>query len=291
MKKNNYSGYLYILPACLVIAVFILYPLIKTIFMSFYMNYDFLNNTVTGFGMDNYQYLMQDRIFWRALRNTLLYVVFVVPCSIMISLGIAVLLNSKIKFRGFFQTVFFLPYVTSVVAVGIVWGWIFHSKYGLVNGLLQFFGIPGVEWLNRPVTAMAALIIFSIWKSLAFNIIIFLAGLQNIQPIYYQAAKVDATPKGRVFLKITVPMLSPMILYTMVMGLISGFKVYDEVYALFGGKAGPADSAITLVYYIYNKFYSNWDFGVASAAAVFLFLLILFLTIFQLRVSKKKVFY
>lgn len=291
MKKRQLSGYVYILPACIIIAVFTVYPLIKAFAMSFYTDYDFFTNTVNAYGPDNYIYLAGDRVFHKALANTITYVLFVVPASILLSLFIAVVLNGKIKFKKTFQTIFFLPYVTSVIAVGIVWSWIFHSKYGLLNYLLSLFGIGPAGWLNDPKTAMWALIIFSIWKSLAFNIVIFLAGLQNIQPQYYQAARVDAASKWRVFIKITVPLLSPMIVYAAIMELISSFKVYNEVYALFGGKAGPADSAITVVYYIYDKFYGNWDFGVASAAAVVLFLMIFGVTLLQLFISKKKVFY
>lgn len=291
MKKNQFIGYAYILPACIIIAVFTLYPLFKAFAMSFYENYDFFNNTVGACGTGNYSYLAGDETFHKALANTLIYVLFVVPSSIILSLFIAVILNGKIRFKKFFQTVFFLPYVTSVIAVGIAWSWIFHSKYGLLNYFLSLFGISPIGWLNDPKTALWALIIFSIWKSLAFHIIIFLAGLQNIQPQYYQAARVDAAPKWRIFIKITVPLLSPMIAYSAIMELISSFKVYNEVYALFGGKAGPADSAITLVYYIYEKFYGNWDFGTASAAAVVLFLMIFGVTLLQLFISKKKVFY
>ncbi len=291
MRKNNYQGYLYILPACIIIAVFTLYPLIKAFAMSFYTDYDFFTNTVEAYGPDNYAYLLGDKVFRKALVNTVIYVLFVVPLSTILSLLLAVVLNGRIKFKKLFQTIFFLPYVTSVIAVGIAWSWIFHSKYGLINYFLSLLGIKAVPWLNSPSTAMVALIIFSIWKDLAFNIIIFLAGLQNIDPQYYQAARVDAAPRWRVFTRITVPMISPMIVYALIMGFISSFKVYNEVYALFGGNAGPANSAITVVYYIYDKFYGNWDFGVASAAAVVLFLIILILTLVQLKISKSKVYY
>lgn len=291
MNKKSFKGYLYILPACLIVIIFTLYPLIKAFLMSFYEDYNIISGEVTKIGLDNYRYILEDKVFRKALTNTSIYVAFVVPISIVLSLFIAVLLNSKIKFRGFFQTMYFLPYVTSVIAIGIVWSWIFNSNYGLLNYLLGLFGIQAVPWLNDPNTALWALIIFSIWKGMAFNILIFLAGLQNISQEYYNAARVDATPKWRVFTKITVPLLSPMIAYSFIMGLISAFKVYNEVFSLFKGKAGPANSAITVVYYIYDKFYGSSNFGVASAAAVVLFLIILIFTVIQMAISKKKINY
>ncbi len=289
LNKNSYKGYLYILPALIVVSVFTIYPLLRSFLMSFYTKYHFESDTVLAYGLDNYTYVFQDDVFQKALRNTFVFVLFVVPISVGLSLILAVPLNTKIRFRSFYQTVYFLPYVTSTVAVGIVWSWIFHSKYGLVNYALSLVGIPPVQWLNSPKTAMITLIIFSIWKSLAFNIIIFLAGLQNINPQYYDAARVDGTPKWRVFTKITIPLLSPMIAYAFVMELINSFKVYTEVFALFGGRPGPANSAMTLVYYIYNQFYGNWNFGVASAAAMVLFVIILFFTLIQLQISKRRV--
>jgi len=290
-RMRSFKGYLYCLPALIVVAVFTVYPLLRAFLMSFYVKYNFASDTVLAYGFDNYAYLLKDDVFHKALLNTFLYVLFVVPISVMLSLFLAVLLNTKIRFKSFFRTVYFLPYVTSMVAVGIVWSWIFHSKYGLVNYFLSLFGIAPIQWLNQPKMALTTLIIFSVWKSLAFNIIIFLAGLQNIGSQYYQAARVDAAGRWRVFSRITVPLLSPIIVYAFVMELINSFKVYTEVYALFGGRAGPANSAMTVVYYIYEQFYGNWNFGVASAAAVVLFLIILLFTLLQLRVSKRRVHY
>lgn len=193
--------------------------------------------------------------------------------------------EEKKSMKGY---LYFLPYVTSVIAIGIVWSWIFNSNYGLLNYILSWFGIDAIPWLNSPDYALTALIIFSIWKSMAFDILIFLAGLQTISPDLYSAARVDATPKWRVFTKITIPGISPMIAYAFIMGIINAFKVYNEVFSLFGGKAGSANSAITVVYYIYDKFYNSADYGVASAAAVVLFVIILTLTMIQRFVSSKE---
>ena len=281
---NRYKAYLYLLPSILILTVFTIYPLIKAIVMSFQEGYSIID----GINLANYIELFSDDVFVKALTNTSIYVVFVVPVSIILSLVLAVLINDTVRAKPVFQTIYFLPYVTSVIAIGIVWSWIFNSNYGLLNYILSFFGIPSIPWLNDPRYALAALIIFSIWKSLAFNILIFLAGLQSISPEIYQAARIDSTPRTRVFFKITVPQLKPILVYAFLMGLINAFKVYNEVFSLFQSKAGPANSAITVVYYIYDKFYNSNDYGVASAAAVVLFVIILALTMLQRAVTRDK---
>ena len=288
MEKKSFKGYLYLLPSLIIMVVFTLYPLIKAVVMSFLGDYSIIDGSYKSIGFENYQALFADKNFIKALCNTGIYVVFVVPCSIIISLFIAVLINSKIKGKAFFQTVYFLPYVTSVIAIGIVWSWMFNSEYGLINFILGFFGIEPIQWLNQPQYALPALIIFAIWKSMAFNILIFLAGLQTISEDLYKAARIDATPRFRVFTRITVPGIMPMIVYASIMGMISAFKVYNEVFALFKGKAGPANSAITVVYYIYDKFYNSNKYGIAAAGSIVLFLIILALTQVQLRVTGKR---
>ncbi len=285
MGKKSYKGYLYLMPALIILFCFTIYPLFRAIGMSFLEDYSIISGNFSGVGLGNYKELFTDDVFIKALTNTSIYVVFVVPFSIGLSLMIATLLNSKIKFLGMFQTLYFLPYVTSVIAIGIVWSWMFNSNYGLINYMLSWVGIAPIQWLNSPDYALASLIIFSIWKSMAFNILIFLAGLQTIPQDLYNAAKIDSTPKWRVFTKITVPGIKPMITYALIMGMINAFKVYNEVFSLFKGKAGPANSAITVVYYIYDKFYNSADYGVAAAAAVVLFIIILVLTKVQMSIT------
>lgn len=275
----------------LILLVFNIYPIIKSFLISFYTDYDYFNNIVYEYGIDNFIAIVQDPNFITALKNTGIFVIGVVPVSIVLSLTIALLLNNKIKFSGFFRTIYFLPFVTSVVAVAIVWSWIFHSDYGLLNYFLGWFGIDPIEWLNDPVYAMPALIILSIWKGLGFNIIIFLAGLQNIGEQYYLAARVDGASAWNRFKTITLPLLSPTMFFVSIISIINAFKVFDEVFALFNGRPGPANSALTVVYYIYQKFYEEWEFGMASAAAFVLFLIIFMFTIVQLIVGKRFVHY
>lgn len=289
--KSTIKGLLYLFPALLILGTFNIYPIIKSLLISFYTDYDFFEDVVYERGLDNFLFVFQDREFWLAMKNTFIYVLGVVPLSIIISLFIAILLNSKINFRSFFRTIYFIPFVTSVVAVSIVWKWIFHTDYGLLNYFLGFFGISPISWLTDPDWAMPALIILAVWKGLGYNIIIFLAGLQNINSQYYLAARIDGASPWNRFKNITVPLLSPTTFFISIVSIINSFKVFDEVFALFGGNPGPANSALTVVYYIFEKFYGEWEFGIASAAAYVLFLVIFVFTLIQLYIGKKKVTY
>ncbi|WP_218971036.1 carbohydrate ABC transporter permease [Alkalihalobacterium bogoriense] len=289
--KSTLKAFLYLLPALIILGVFNIYPIVKSFMMSLYTDYDYWNDVVYAYGFDNYIALWKDESFRRALLNTLLFVLGVVPISIVLSLAIAMLLNTNIKIRGFFRTIYFLPFVTSVVAVAIVWSWIFHSDYGILNYFLGLVGIDAIKWITDPTYAMPALIILSVWKGLGFNIILFLAGLQNINKQYYLAARVDGASAWQRLKTITIPLLSPTTFFVSIISIISAFKVFDEIFALFGGRPGPGGSALTVVYYVYQKFYEEWEFGLASAAAYMLFIVIFIFTLVQLYFGKKKVHY
>ncbi|MHC1750634.1 MAG: carbohydrate ABC transporter permease [Cellulosilyticaceae bacterium] len=284
-------GLLYIMPALVLLMLFTLYPLIKTIDMSFYIQYNYFKDLVFERGLGNYSYLVHDKEFIKAVKNTFIYVISVMPLSILLSLFMAILLNSKIKFKKLFQTIYFLPFVTSTVAISIVWNWIYHSDYGVINYLLGLIGISPIKWLLDPKWAMVSLVIMSVWKSLGYNIIIFLAGLQNINAQYYKASRIDgATPWQRT-MKVTLPLLSPTIFFICVITLINSFKVFDQIYALFGKQPGPLNSCLSMVYYIYEKFYNQFHYGIASAAVVVLYIIILILNVVQFKISNKKVHY
>jgi len=259
--------------------------------MSFFTEYNIFKHTGSGFGLINYLEVLKDDMFWLALKNTALYTVGVVPVSIVISIFIAVLLNNKLRGMKIFETLYFLPYITNVIAIGLAFRFIFHSNYGILNYFLNIIGIDPVNWLNDPKYALVSLMIFGIWGGLAFKIVVFLAGLQGIDKQYYQAAKVDGANKWMTFRKITLPLLSPMIAYITVISLIGSFKVYVEVVGLYGARPGPANSAMTLVFYIYEKFYGSQEPTLAAAASVLMFAMILVLTFLQLYVNKKKVHY
>lgn len=290
-KKVYLQAFLYLLPALAIIITFVIYPLFRAFWMSFYTKYNIFKHTGTGFGLDNYVDVLTDSRFILALKNTVLYTVGVVPISIIIALFIAVLLNSKIKGVKFFETLYFLPYITNVIAIGLAFQFIFHSNYGILNYLLNAIGIEPITWLNDSKYALPALMIFGIWGGLAFKIVVFLAGLQGIDKQYYQAAKVDGASSWTIFRKITVPLLSPMISYITIISIIGSFKVYVEVVGLFGNKPGPGDSAMTLVYYVYDRFWGASKWTEAAAASVIMFGILLILTFVQLYINKKKVHY
>ncbi|MFW5442193.1 carbohydrate ABC transporter permease [Aerococcus urinaeequi] len=284
--RSTLKAYLYLLPMLLVIVTFNILPIFRSFEMSLWQDYNFFTQEVFEYGFGPFQEIFQDSDFWLAIRNTFIFVLGVVPVSIMISLGIAVLLN-QIKFlSGFFRSIYFLPFVTSTVAVSIVWRWLYHSDYGLINYFLSFFNIEAIAFMEDPKYAMLALVMMSIWKGLGFNIVIFLVGLNNISDTYYAAAKIDGAGPWQRFTNITLPLLTPTMFLVSIMGVINSFKAFDEVYALFNGRPGPANSALTMVYYIFQKFYEESQYALASAAGIILFLIILVFTLMQMAVNR-----
>ena len=292
--KSTASAYLYLLPALVILGVFSFYPVVRSLLMGF-TTIHWRTFEVSEVGLHNFRWLMEDERFGLALRNTFTFVIGVVPASIIISLIIAVLLNSKIKGAAIFRSIYFLPFVTSTIAIAMVWSWIYNTNNGILNYFLGLFGVDPIRWIEHPDYAMLSLIIMSVWSSLGFNIVILLAGLQTINKQLYLAAKVDGAPAWRRFFTVTIPMLSPSIFFVSVLGVINSFRVFGEVYALFaqGQNAipGPAGSALTVVYFIYERFYEMRQFGRAAAAAVVLFVIIFIFTILQFLVGKKFVHY
>lgn len=287
-KNNTIKGLLYIFPAMLILTLFKIYPIIKSFSMAFYTDFDYLSGEVYKRGFDNFQYVLTDPDFYLALKNTFFFVLGVVPLSIIISLGFAILLNSKIKLGNFFRSVYFLPFVTSTVALSIIWRWIFNKDYGLANYFILLFGGKKINWLTNPKYTIPILVLFSIWKSMGYKIIIFLAGLQNIDKKYYLAAKIDGASRLKIFTHITLPLLTPTLFFISITSIIGAFKIFDEVFVLYNTSTGPLKSGLTIVYYIFNKFYRHWQFSIASAAAVVLFIIILIFTLIQLKISKIK---
>lgn len=284
------QAFFYLLPALIIIFGFVVYPVLRSFYMSFLTDYNIFKFTGTWNGIGNYVDVFQDRLFILALKNTAIYTIVVVPVSIAIALFIAVLLNNKMRGMKVFETLYFLPYITNVIAIGLAFRFIFHSNYGILNIMMTKLGMDPIVWLNDPKYALPALMIFGIWGGLAFKIVVFLAGLQGIDKQYYQAAKIDSASKWTTFQKITLPLLSPMIMYITVISIIGSFKVYVQVVGLFGD-AGPANSAMTIVYYVYERFYGSQDPTIASAASVVMFMIILLMTFVQMAVNKRKVHY
>ena len=290
MKKLKYSAenspqaWLFLLPALIIIGVFNVLPLIKTFIMS--MQKGTLNNLQFN-GFKNFQVVLQDPKFHDAIGNTALFSFVVVPVGLIISMFIAVTIFEKIKYKSLFETIFFIPYLTSVIAVGIVFRFLFNGDYGFINYLLSFINVGPINFLDDPSMSMTTLILFGIWSGLAFNIIILLSGLRTIDESYYKVADMFGATKMEQFFKITLPQLIPTITFLLMMNFINAFKVYAQVFSLFNGKAGIANSATTGVFYIFNKFYVEYRYGQGMAAAVILFALILLFTLIQNYVLKR----
>ena len=284
---NMIEPYLYLTPFLVGIIIFTLYPVGYVIITSFKEGFRYITGAFDQFGVANYKYVINDTNFISALKNTSIYVLTVVPISTILAILTANLLNKKIRFIGIFQTAYFLPLVTSITAVGLAWKFMFNQNYGVINYFLSLFGFNPINWLLIPKNNIYALIIFGIWNILPFTIILLLSGLQNINDMYYTAAKVDGANSFQIFYKITIPLLAPTIGLVLIINMISTFKVFTELFPLFNGSPGIAYNLYTVVYYIFDQFYIKWKFGRACAAAIILFLVIFGLTRTQLFIQRK----
>lgn len=283
---SRIEPFLYLLPFFLGIAVFTLYPVINVVLMSFKEGYSHLSRSFTQWGAANYQTVLRDPRFAQAVGNTVKYVVMVVPVSTCIAVVAAHLLNQKLRCQALFQTAYFMPMVTSVTAVGLAWKLMYNKNFGIINYILSFFGVDKIPWLENAAWSIPALVVFGVWNILPFTIILLLSGLQNIDPQYYTAARVDGSGGVRIFLRITVPLLAPTISLVCIVNTISCFKVFSELYPLFNGKPGPFNNLYTVVYYIRYAMMENRKYGIAAAAALVLFLFILAFTMVLLALQK-----
>lgn len=297
-KKTPIKAWLYLAPTLILMAIFTFYPLINTIRLSFVEGYHTFNYSVkVSYGFANYIKFFQYSELWNIVKNTLIIVFVTVPLSTIIALVVSVALNSIKWLQKLFQTIFFIPYVTNVIAIGMVFTVMFNQNYGLVNTILGVFGIDKINWINEGaswLTSMTVLVIYIVWNALPFKILLFSSGLQSINSQYYDAAKIDSTPKSRVFWKITVPLLSPTIMYVLVTSLIGAFKEYSSIVAIFGSKMGPAGAdglMNTIVGYVYDQLSSPTTMGLAAAACVCLFIVIMFCTAINFLIGKDRVHY
>ncbi len=247
----------------------------------------------TFIGLDNFRRLLTDDGFWQALGNTLKLMGFAVPLGVVLALGVAVLLNQRLPGRNLFRTIYFLPVVTSTVAASIVWTFVFQPRYGVVGNVFAFLGWRDVAWLTRPDLVLIPVAVVTIWQRLGFDMILFLAGLQNIPRVLYEAATIDGAGRWQRFRSITLPMLSPTMFLVLVLSVINAFQIFDQVYVvtLRTTPGGTGGSATTLSYYLYRSGFINSEFGYASTIALALFLIILAFTLFQLRVQRRWVYY
>jgi multiple sugar transport system permease protein len=273
--KASTAGWVFAAPALSVIAVFFALPVFAAFALSLtdFDIYALANlDNLRFVGLRNYLDLLHNPLFWQALGNTLYFVVVGVPVSIALSLGAALLLHSKLGwFKPFFRTAYFAPVVTTVVAVAVIWRYLFHTKYGLVNWGLSYLGIDPVDWLGDPHWAMPTIILFAAWKNFGYNMIIFLAGLQAIPEDLYEAARIDGASRWRQFLHVTLPMLGPTLLLVGILTLSGYFQLFAEPYVMTQG--GPLQSTVSVLYLMYEEGFKWWNLGNASAVAFLLFVL------------------
>ena len=296
MENNNRKAWLYLLPAIAFLGVFMVYPLIDVLIYSLEEGYNFASQTYQGVGAYNYSYVLHDPYFLQAVKNTFILVIITVPISTGLGLLISVGLSSIRKLRDLFQTIYFLPYVTNTLAVGLVFMILFQkTPYtdGLANLILGFFGMTPIDFIDGPYWAkMFVLCFYTIWVVLPFKILILTSALVSVNQNYYNAAKVDGTSRWRIFTRITLPMISPTIFYLVITGFIGAFKAYSDAVALFGVDLNAAGMN-TIVGYVYDMLYgsSGGYPSYASAAAIILFAIVLTITCINLLVSKKHVHY
>ncbi len=296
MEKQNWKGWLYLLPALLFLGFFMIYPLIDVFVYSFEEGYNSASQTFYGVGVYNYSYVLHDAYFLQALKNTFILVIITVPLSTGLSLLISAALCSVKPLRELFQTIYFLPYVTNTLAVGLVFMILFQKtpySDGLINLLINCFGGSSVDFIEGPYWAkMFVLCFYTVWVVMPFKILILTSALAGVNPVFYNAAKVDGTGRVRMFFKITLPMISPMVFYLVITGFIGAFKAYSDVVALFGTNLNAAGMN-TIVGYVYDMLYRDGGGypSYASAAAILLFAIVLTITCINLSVSKKHVHY
>jgi multiple sugar transport system permease protein len=279
---------LFVAPALLVVGVFFFLPVVAAVAVSFtdfdiYALADFGNLRVVG--LQNYARLLQTPLFWQAFGNTLYFVVIGVPLSLGTSLGLALLLHSRlVRFRNLFRTALFAPVVTTLVAVAVIWRYLFNTQYGLINYVLGGLGIAPIDWLGDPSWAMPAIIVFAVWKNFGYNMLILLAGLQAIPDALYEAARIDGASSWGQFRHVTLPMLGPVVAMVNILTIAGYFQLFAEPYVMTQG--GPLQSTVSVLYFMYEEGFKWWNLGSASAVAFMLFLFILALTTLQLRLAR-----
>lgn len=296
MEKKSLKGWLYLLPAFLFLGAFMVYPLIDVFRYSLLENFKTVTQSYTGIGLENFEYVLKDPFFVQALKNTFILVIVTVPLSTGLALLISVGLSSVKWLRNLFQTIYFLPYVTNTLAVGLAFMIMFDqtdTTVGYVNAIMGVFGVSPIDFIDGPYWAkMLVLCLYTVWVVMPFKVLIFTSALASVNQTYYDAARVDGTGKWRMFYKITVPMISPIISYLIITGFIGAFKAYSDSVALFGEKLNETGMN-TIVGYVYDALYAETGGypSYASAAAVILFFIVLTITCINLTVSKKHVHY
>lgn len=287
-RQSTITAYIFLAPAISAIFIFFFVPVIAAFIISFtdfdiYTLADF--STLRFVGMKNYLKLFDDPLFFTALKNTFYFVIMAGPLSISVSLAAALLLNSKlVKYKAIFRLSYFIPVVTTLVAVAIVWRFIYHPRFGIINYILSLIGIAPVDWLGEPSTAMPAIVLMSVWKNFGYNMIIFIAGLQNISEDLYEAASIEGANAWQKFKSITLPMLAPTTLFISIITIIGYFQLFAEPYIMTQG--GPLNSTLSIVQFMYQEGFRWWNMGYSASIAFVLFFIIMIGTLIQLRIQK-----
>ncbi|MCL4425897.1 MAG: sugar ABC transporter permease [Firmicutes bacterium] len=286
--RKVFWAYVFLLVPCLFFFFFRILPTLSALRISLH-DWDILSPSKPFVGLANYRRLLNDPIFWKALKNTFLYMFVVVPAELVGGLSIAIMLQSVRRFAGFLRSLYFLPFVTSAVAISWVWRWMYVPHYGTLNMILSFLGFTEQPFLQSPSQALYSIAAVVIWQSLGFHIIMFLAGLQAIPTVFYEAAMIDGANRWQVFRSITLPLLNPTIVFLAVMGSIASLKIFTQVMNMtFEGTGGPLHSTITLVLYIYQMAFTRFQMGYASAVTVILFMIIIVITVIQMRLITRR---
>jgi multiple sugar transport system permease protein len=283
-SRHVLHAYLFIAPVIILFGIFRIVPSIQTLLYSFY-KVELLRGRFTFIGLENFSSLFADEIFRKAAVNTLTYVITIVPVSAFLGLILAVLFNARFHLKEFFKAVYFSPMVTSTVAAAMVWWWMYNPQFGIFNVLLKLVGVPEQPWLMSSHMALPSIIIFSVWKNLGYNMIIYLAGLQAIPQQFYEAATIDGAGALRRFRHVTIPLLAPTTTFLLIYDTILALQVFDQVFVLTGG--GPAGSTNVVVLDLYRQAFERYNFGYAAAEAMVLFLFIMAVTILQYYYSKR----
>jgi multiple sugar transport system permease protein len=288
--RRSSAGWWFVGPALIVLAIFFFIPVLAALGMSvtdfdLYALKDLSN--LRFIGLQNYWQLLHEPLFWKTLGNTFYFVILGVPLSIAASLGAALLVNSKVaRFRNVFRTIYFAPVVTTLVAVAVVWRYIFHTRYGFLNYGLDFIGIGPIDWMGDPSWSMPAIVIMAVWKNFGYNMIILLAALQSIPEDLYEAARIDGASSWQQFRHVTLPSLQPILLLVSILTMAGYFQLFAEPYVMTEG--GPLESTKSVLFYMYDEGFKWWSLGRASAVAFILFLIIFVLTMFQLRLGRRE---
>ena len=289
LNKEWLTGYLMIFPVVAGLLVFYIYPIFKVIIDSFYEVGSF--NKRSFVGLDNYLTMFNDPKMWSSLFNTFSYVIVIVPGTIIISLILAALLNTKIKGRGFFRVVYFIPAITMGAAVAMIWKWMYNSDHGIINAILNALGFDSVNFLTNPNTALLSICLVSIWINVGYNMIILLAGIQGISKTYYEAASIDGASPVKQFFGITLPLVTPTLFFVIITNLIGTFQTFDTIYMMIKESGIAMEATQSMVMYFFRNAFSYSKKGYASALAVFLFLIIMLVTLIQMKLQKKWVNY